>query len=86
MLSDREQQAHIHEVVDAALRETGIVSDEQLLTGWVLAYETVMADGQPTAGHLHGPAGRTTWNALGLLEWIRRFTLRPDDDEDDDDA
>jgi hypothetical protein len=75
------QQA-IHDELSALFAEDDD-GERQVLTGWVVAYESQRSDGTATAGHAYGPAGMTTWRALGLMEWARQNTLRPDDENGD---
>lgn len=77
---EREQQETIHQALDGCLP----LDDGEVLAGWVIVYETVNASEPGYGGHVYGPSSMTTWRALGLVEWARRFCLRPDDDEDDD--
>lgn len=77
---EREYQGRIHE---ALARELDL-EDGQLLTGWVVVFETTsVSSSAATAGHFYGPEGMTTWRSLGLLEWSRRFCLIPDESGDD---
>jgi hypothetical protein len=79
---DDVQQQAIHDELTALFARDD--DDEpQVLTGWVIAYESQRADGTAIAGHTYGPAGMTTWRALGLIEWARQNTLRPDDENGD---
>lgn len=73
-VDERNQQERIHEALVEALDLEGT------LTGWVLVYESMDAE-TSSAGHFYGPSGMTTWRALGLAEWARQNTLRPDEDE-----
>lgn len=59
-----------------------VLEEGELLTGWIVIYEYQNTDDRPSAGHVYGPEGMTTWRALGLTEWTRRFTLVPDADDD----
>lgn len=68
---------NMHEAV-AELVPTG---EGELLTGWVIIYEYIDERGRAGSGHAYGPEGMTTWKILGLIEWVRRFTLRPGEDE-----
>jgi hypothetical protein len=72
-----EEQERVHRAIEDALE----LDDGHVLTGWVLIYETASSDGNALAGHLYGPEGMSTWRALGLTEWVSRYTLHPDDDE-----
>jgi hypothetical protein len=73
-------QEAIHAELAALLREDALAEGE-VLTGWVVAYEAQTAKGEAHAGHLYGPATMTTWRALGLIEWARLHTLKPNDDD-----
>ena len=76
-------QESLHGELAALLRdELGEEGEGGLLVGWVLAYEAQAPSGRAFAGHLYGPAGMTTWRALGLIEWTRLHTLGPDSDDD----
>ena len=71
-----EEQQRIHDALLVALPLEGA------LTGWIVAYESLPADGTAAeAGHFYGPESMTTWRAIGLLEWVNRFCLRPDEEE-----
>lgn len=84
MTDDEKQQEALHEAIEACLADD---LDGRILTGWVVVFETASIGDQAdsTCGHLYGPAGMRTWRALGLLEWVRRFCLRPDGSGDEDD-
>jgi hypothetical protein len=72
------QQQRLHEAIEDALNEEGVL-DGLVLAGWVIAYETVALDDEVTAhaGTIYGPHEMTTWRALGLIEWARRWSLEP---------
>jgi hypothetical protein len=76
----------IHGAIEAALVEDEVLVEGSMLTGWLVIYETIQLTGdkRASAGHLYGPRPYTTWQALGLVEWARRFGLTPDEDEDED--
>jgi hypothetical protein len=74
----REQEA-IHEALQAHLD----LDEGEVLTGWIVVYEHQTVGDKASAGHAYGPAGMTTWRALGLCEWAARFTLAPDEDDDE---
>ena len=77
-----ELQEALHSELAALLRDELSDDDEAgMLTGWVLAYEAQTPSGRRFAGHLYGPSTMTTWHAAGLIEWTRRWTLQPDDDD-----
>lgn len=67
---DRREQEAIHEALSELIPDEG-----EILTGWIVIYETADADGEAHAGHAYGPPGMTTWRALGLVEWARTQTL-----------
>ncbi len=69
-MTDEQCQETIHAVLTDALRTTGILPDDALLTGWTIAFEHRQSD-DISAGECHGPATLTSWNAIGLLEWAR---------------
>ena len=76
-------QEAIHEAVERALRENDDLKEDQILTGWIVIYEsTSLGDSRSASGHIYGPREMTTWKALGLVEWARRFSLRPDEDDE----
>ena len=75
------EQETLHQAISNALP----LKEDEVLTGWILVWETVRADEQEQCGHYYGPATMTTWRALGLLEWARRFTLHPDATDGDGD-
>jgi len=70
-VTDEESQTLLHEAIAPALVGSGALKDDDLVTGWVLSYE-FMRDGQMAAGRVYGPAGMTTWRALGLSEYMHR--------------
>lgn len=72
------------EAIHAALAETIPLDDGEILTGWIVVYETASSEDVPNAGHLYGPPGMTTWRAMGLIEWARSRTLPESADLDDD--
>lgn len=77
-----EDQQKIHEAIEEFLREKGDLKEDQLLSGWVVCFETTsLGSSSAFSGHFYGPQEMTTWRALGLLEWSRRFSLHPDDGE-----
>lgn len=75
---EEDEQRRLHEAIENALSSMGDL-DGLVLTGWVVVFETAGEDAH--AGHFYGPREMTTWRALGLLEWARRFNLLPDEDE-----
>ena len=80
-----ETQRRLHDAIEDAMREAGSLKEGHILSGWVVCFETAsMQDESALSGHLYGPNEMTTWRALGLVEWIRRFSLQPGTGEDDD--
>lgn len=71
-MSEADDQEFIHQAI------TDILGDGEILTGWIVSYEGIEANGDPFAGHIYGPEAMTTWRALGLLEWARGHTLTPE--------
>lgn len=80
---ERRAQAELHAAIERKLLDDD--GDARVLTGWVIIYETdtLTRDGRAHAGHLYGPNEMTTWRALGLVEWARRFSLVPDPEDDE---
>lgn len=78
--SEERGQREIH----AALADLLPLADGEMLTGWIIVYETLSADDSPQAGHVYGPAAMTTWRAMGLIEWARSRTLPESTDVGDD--
>ena len=70
------KQESIHEALALRLPDEG-----EVLTGWIVVYEVQAVDEDPSAGHVYGPEGMTTWRAMGLLEWAKQRTLGPDDED-----
>jgi hypothetical protein len=70
----RERQERLHQALVEVLDLDGV------LTGWILVTEELDGD-TASAGHFYGPDGMTTWRALGLIEWARANTLKPDEDD-----
>lgn len=83
-MTDGEKQAHVHEALVEAMREVGFLDDDQILTGWHVAWETVRPGASPTAGSMFGPESMTAWRAIGLIQWADRFCIGPDEDDDDE--
>lgn len=79
---EKKAQQELHEAVEGCLRKSGR-GDDGILTGWVLVFEQHGIDGNEQAGHFYGPSEMTTWRALGLIEWTRRFCLVPGTEEND---
>jgi hypothetical protein len=81
---ESQQQQQLHEAIEQVLVEHGDL-DGLLLTGWVVVFETAALNDEHRAhcGHFYGPRELTTWRALGLLEWARRFSIGPGDEDDD---
>ncbi len=76
-----EESAHQQRVHDALVDTLEI---EGHLTGWIICYEALPADGGSAfAGHFYGPGGMTTWRAIGLTEWAKLYGLTPDDEDDE---
>jgi hypothetical protein len=76
---DAAVQQRLHEAIEAALAATGDLEDGSVLASWIVVWESAtLGERQAVAGHLYGPSGMTTWRALGLVEWARRFGLMPD--------
>lgn len=76
------KQDRFHQALTQVMNEEDMVDDGELLTGWVIVYETTDLGDNAHCGHFYGPAGMTTWKAMGLLEWSRRYTLVPDSEDD----
>lgn len=76
---DSESQEAIHDALSAVLTEAGVLDEGNVLTGWCICFESQPAepDSAPSAGHVYGPTGMTTWRAIGLCEWTTRFGLEP---------
>ena len=75
------QQEKLHSLLQNNLPFT---DEGSVLNGWIIIYETVRPEyGKliKECGHIYGPATMKTWNALGLIEWARRFSLGPDDEK-----
>jgi hypothetical protein len=86
---ETEQQQRLHDAIEEVLREDGDLKEGHVLSGWVVCYEGISIDPEEDAlvGSFYGPREMTSWRALGIVEWVRRFTLRPgNDDGDDEDA
>ena len=75
-------QTEIHEALEPLLD----LGEGEILTGWVVVYEYVSADGAGSAGHVYGPEGMTSWRALGLLEWAKQFTINRGDDDGEEES
>ena len=75
---EERHQENIHRALDETLPE---LEDDEVLTGWLVVYESQTADGTAVAGHVYGPTGMTTWRALGLAQWAALYTLHPDQQE-----
>ena len=84
---EMKQQQKLHEAIEETLREDGDLKEGHVLSGWVICYESISLDPEEPgfAGSFYGPREMTTWRALGLVEWVRRFSLRPGADLDEDD-
>lgn len=76
---EQERQEKLHVALQELVTEN---EGDGMLTGWIVVWEMVRPDDVPVAGHLYGPAGMTTWRALGLTEWARQHTLAPDGDDE----
>lgn len=78
---EKRYQREIHEFVSEKIKELEEETEttsEAFITGWVLIWEGISPNEEkPFCGHLYGPESLTTWNALGLVEWTRRFTMEP---------
>lgn len=82
---ERAVQASLHDAIERAVYDpdAGDVPANSVLTGWIVIYETLTLDDEASAaGHLYGPREMTTWRALGLVEWARRFGLVPDTEDE----
>lgn len=78
---DEDRQRHeTHDAVTEQLRAHGLVDEDAIVAGWVLAYETVGASGTKTSGYIQGPHDMSSWRAVGLLEWVKNFMLNDTDD------
>lgn len=76
------QQQKLHTAIEETLRANDDLEEDQVLTGWIVVFEaTSLGNSSSSAGHFYGPREMTTWKALGLVEWARRFNLGPDDDD-----
>lgn len=47
---------------------------EEILTQFVICYETAEVDGKRNIGFLISP-GSVDWNAVGILEWCKRMIV-----------
>jgi hypothetical protein len=74
-LNDRERERREQEEIHTAIQESLKLPEGEILTGWIICYETVGLDNERTAGHVYGPAGMTTWAAMGLIEWAKSRSL-----------
>jgi hypothetical protein len=76
---EKKKQQELHEAIERTLE-----NDDGILVGWIVVFETAAPNSaKTTAGHFYGPREMTTWRALGLIEWVRRFGLVPDIDDED---
>lgn len=75
-------QEKLQKAIKSVLDECDDENIYKLLTSWIVIYELKsLSDESPDAvGHFYGPKGTTSWDALGLIEWSRRFCLVPDAD------
>jgi hypothetical protein len=82
-VSDEEsaRQQRLHDAIEEALADD---LDGLVLTGWIVCFETAALGEDVTAhaGTFYGPREMTTWRALGLVEWARRFSLEPGSDDE----
>ena len=78
--SEKREQEEIHAVLQEALK----LPEGEILTGWIISYETIKTGDVRAAGHVYGPSGMTAWTALGLIEWTRQVTL-PESTQIEDD-
>lgn len=84
-----EAQIRIQEALNNALRESSLLHDGDLLTGWVLCFEKMTDDSRALAGRISGPPGMTVWRALGLSTYLNRsdglddwsFSIEEDEEE-----
>lgn len=75
--TEREEQERIHEAL------TEVLPIDGALTGWIVLWEGLPdGGGAAQAGHYYGPAGMTTWRAIGLCEWATRYGLLPDEEDE----
>ncbi|HEY7621711.1 MAG TPA: hypothetical protein VH834_18165 [Solirubrobacteraceae bacterium] len=83
--AEAERQQRLHEAIEEALHGEGVL-DGLVLTGWVVCYETAALGEEATAhaGTFYGPREMTTWRALGLVEWARRWSLEPGERGEDE--
>ena len=72
MSDSANEQEIVQIVLEAALHEIGMLDDGDVLTGWVICFEKMTADNETFASRVYGPAGMTTWRALGLVEFLSR--------------
>lgn len=75
------EQDEIH----TALKEVLHLQEGEILTGWVVCFETMGLDGVRSAGHLYGPEGQTPWGATGLIEWAKTRSIPEGSETDEDD-
>lgn len=73
------------EALHQALIEALDLLEGEVLTGWIVVYETLTNEGGANCGHFYGPETMTTWRAMGLVEWARMRTLPSSVDVDEDD-
>lgn len=79
------KQQELHEAIEKTIASH--MREGQILGGWVVMYELIDLSGAPgSCGQMYGPREMTTWRALGLIEWVRRFCLYPDESHDDEDC
>lgn len=82
---DDSDQKFISQQIEDSLRAINELDDGSVLTGFVLIYEMATAAEKPSCGYILGPPGMTSWRALGLIEWIRRWTITPGPEVETDD-
>lgn len=78
-MTDDERHTKFTKIVEEAMRDLDLIGDDEIITGWVLNFETIRAGGEPCAGHVYGPPNMTAWRAIGLLEWGRATIINPTD-------
>jgi hypothetical protein len=68
---DERAQDEFSRTLENALHQLELITDDEIVAGWVVCFETVRSEGPMSSGHVYGPPGMTSWRALGLMEWAR---------------
>ena len=68
---DARLQKRAHDVITDLLRDIELLDEGNVLSGFVICFETVNVGGGSSVGWVRAPDDMSSWRAAGLLGWIK---------------